>query len=265
MTLSLFNFDRYQIATYTDSNGDPWFLAKNVCDCLAIANRADAYARLSDSEKMALTPNVGTTDIGSHGGKPPMLVNESGLWGLVFESRKPEAQAFRKWVTSEVLPTLRKTGTYQMQALTVEQRLEQMANDSLAMLADKRQLQAQIEAQKPDVEFAQAIKQSDAEREIGDVANIIGHPCSRPKLFAFLRSEKILFYREKNNVPYQNYIDKGWFRVVQEPWAQMRKDGTIKNGVGQKTVVTGEGEAKIISLWKKKAGFYFEGVEPEYK
>lgn len=263
MTLSLFNFDRYQIATYTDSNGDPWFLAKNVCDCLAIANRADAYARLSDSEKMALTPNVGSTDIGSHGGKPPMLVNESGLWGLVFESRKPEAQAFRKWVTSEVLPTLRKTGSYQMAPMNQDEYTIALANQALALVADKQALQAKIEAQKPDVEFAQAIKESPALRSIGGLAKTIGKGCGQQRLFDFLRTNRIVFYDGKTNVPYQPYVDKGWFKMVEKPWNKKHRNGETTKEVYFKTMVTGLGAEKIIALWKERGLPIREGKAPK--
>lgn len=87
-------------------DNNPWFVAKDVCMALNIVNHNDAISRLDDDEK-----GVATTD--TLGGKQSIsVVNESGLYNLIFQSRKPEAKAFRKWVTSEVLPSIRKTGRY---------------------------------------------------------------------------------------------------------------------------------------------------------
>lgn len=89
-------------------DNEPWFVAKDVCQALTISNHNDAISRLDDDEK-----GVATAD--TLGGKQSLnIVNESGLYNLIFQSRKPEAKAFRKWVTGEVLPTLRKTGRYEL-------------------------------------------------------------------------------------------------------------------------------------------------------
>ena len=88
--------------------GEPWFVAKDVCDALTITNNRDAVAQLDDDEKLTQTLLV------SGQGRQMWLVNESGLYNLIFQSRKAEAKAFRKWVTSEVLPSIRKTGRYEM-------------------------------------------------------------------------------------------------------------------------------------------------------
>jgi prophage antirepressor-like protein len=89
-------------------NGELWFVAKDVCNTLSISNNRDAVSRLDDDEKAT---SVLPTQFGD---KEMHLVNESGLYSLIFQSRKPEAKVFRKWVTSEVLPALRKTGAYRI-------------------------------------------------------------------------------------------------------------------------------------------------------
>ena len=89
-------------------NNEPWFVAKDVCDALTIGNSRDAVNRLDDDEKaMSVLPT-------QFGDKEMNLVNESGLYNLIFQSRKPEARKFRKWVTSDVLPSIRKSGRYEM-------------------------------------------------------------------------------------------------------------------------------------------------------
>lgn len=89
-------------------NDEPWFVAKDVCDTLSIKNNRDAISRLDGDEKAT---SVLPTQFGD---KEMWLVNESGLYALILQSRKPEAKAFRKWVTSEVLPSIRKKGYYGM-------------------------------------------------------------------------------------------------------------------------------------------------------
>jgi prophage antirepressor-like protein len=88
-------------------NSEPWFVAKDVCDCLELINSRKATSALDDDER-------GVSPIVTPSGKQEMtVVNESGLYNLIFQSRKPQARAFRKWVTSEVLPAIRKTGKYE--------------------------------------------------------------------------------------------------------------------------------------------------------
>lgn len=101
-------------------HGEPWFVAKDVCDVLEIGNARDAVSTLEEDEKMT----VGNPDghSGQRGGAQFLnVVSESGLYALIFKSRKPEAKTFRKWVTSEVLPTLRKTGRYTMPEMDPEE------------------------------------------------------------------------------------------------------------------------------------------------
>ncbi len=101
-----FVFDEALVRVRTDEQGNPWFVAKDVCSVLDIEKYRDAVARLDDDER-------GSVIVDTLGGKQEMTtVSESGLYSLVFRSRKPEARRFRKWVTSEVLPALRRTGRF---------------------------------------------------------------------------------------------------------------------------------------------------------
>jgi addiction module RelE/StbE family toxin len=108
--LTAFHFGEGREVRTLERNGEPWFVAKDVCDILDIQNRHDALAKqLDDDEK-------GVEKIYSLGGKQDTnIINESGLYNLIFRSNKPEAKAFRKWVTSEVLPSIRKTGRYALE------------------------------------------------------------------------------------------------------------------------------------------------------
>ena len=111
MNLNTFNFNQVNVRTVTDEQGNPWFVAADVCAVLEIRNNRDAMSRLDDDEKA----DVGITDTSSNGvmqERNMTIINESGLYSLILTSRKPEAKSFKKWVTSEVLPSIRKTGSY---------------------------------------------------------------------------------------------------------------------------------------------------------
>lgn len=105
--IQTFNFNAAELRTLTDENGDPWFVAKDVCDVLGLNNVSQALTRLDDDEKSSITLNDGTP-----GTPNKAIVSESGLYSLILASRKPEAHEFKRWVTHEVLPTIRKHGIY---------------------------------------------------------------------------------------------------------------------------------------------------------
>lgn len=104
--LTIFRFEGTHEVRTVVRDGEPWFVAKDICDILEISQYRDAISTLDEDERASVV-------VDTLGGPQNMsAVNESGLYALVFKSRKPEAKAFRKWVTSEVLPTIRKTGQY---------------------------------------------------------------------------------------------------------------------------------------------------------
>jgi prophage antirepressor-like protein len=115
--LAPFAYGRHQVRVITDEHGEPWFVAADVCAALAIANARDALTRLDDDEK-----GVASTD--TLGGRQSLsTVNEFGLYSLILGSRKPEARAFKRWVTHEVLPSIRRTGSYSTRAASAQPTL----------------------------------------------------------------------------------------------------------------------------------------------
>jgi len=106
-----FQFDEYEIRIIRDEHGEPWFVAKDICDALEIGNSSDALRRLDDDE-------VGSTEVIDSLGRKQMtsIVSESGLYSLIMSSRKSEAHKFKRWITHEVLPRIRKTGVYALSA-----------------------------------------------------------------------------------------------------------------------------------------------------
>lgn len=109
--VAVFNFDDVVVRTVIGENGEPWFVAADVCKVLEIGNVSQAMTRLDDDEKADITTND-TSSNGVTQKRNMTTINESGLYSLILTSRKPEAKRFKKWVTSEVLPAIRKTGSY---------------------------------------------------------------------------------------------------------------------------------------------------------
>lgn len=99
-----FQFETHAIRVYTDAQGDPWWVAQDICDILGLRNVSDAVGRLEPDEKRDGL-SIGETDTS-------LIINESGLYRLIFRSNRPDAKRFQKWVYKEVLPALRKTGHY---------------------------------------------------------------------------------------------------------------------------------------------------------
>ncbi|MFW1829087.1 Bro-N domain-containing protein [Acinetobacter sp. ULE_I092] len=109
--LSVFNFNQNEVRTIVRDGGDIWFVASDVCKALEISNTTDVLRRL-DADEVALVSIEGRTPTGGIVETPTNIVNESGLYSLVLGSRKPEAKSFKKWITSVVLPSIRKNGGY---------------------------------------------------------------------------------------------------------------------------------------------------------
>lgn len=199
-----------------EQNGQPWFVAKDVCEILDIKNNRDALTRLDQDEKDA----VGITDsIGRI--QNTSIVSESGLYNLIFQSRKPEAKQFKRWITHEVIPSIRKHGAY-MTPETIEQVL--LNPDTLIKLAtnlkeeqQKRMIAEQkIEQQKPLVEFAESCMASDKSLLVREVAKLIskqGILIGEKRLYQKLRDWKLIF--KNKNEPYQEYVDRGYFEIAQ--------------------------------------------------
>lgn len=150
--LQTFNFSDQSVRVVIDQNNNPWWYAQDVCNVLGISNGRDAIRSMPEDEKST----VGSTD----GGPARNIISEGGLYRLVFQSRKPEAKAFRKWVTSEVLPQIRKTGSYTAIPSDPVEQVLLLANilsktDKLVLEERSKNLALahQINEQAPMVEF----------------------------------------------------------------------------------------------------------------
>lgn len=239
------NKDFGKVRTVT-LNGAPCFVAADICRALDIANSRDAVKRLDDDER-----GVVSTD--TLGGVQEMtVVTESGLYSLVLGSRKPEAKQFKRWITHEVIPTIRKTGGYvNNDELFVRTYLPNADDTTKALfrstLETIRKQNAKLEEYKPKAIFADAVSASKSSILVGELAKILqqnGVAIGQNRLFAWLRNNGYLCcYGERYNMPTQRSMEMSLFEIkettINNPDGSIRVSRTVK--------VTGKGQQYFIN------------------
>lgn len=241
-----FYFNSAALRTLTDEAGEPWFVAKDVCDILEISNPSDALKRLDDDERSRF-------NLGRQG--ETNIVNEAGLYVLVLGSRKPEAHEFKRWVTHEVLPQIRKTGGY-IPTTDVDDDMTILAKAVMigqrTMETQKRRIAEQsehIKALEPKARFADAVAASDGTCLIGELAKMLrqnGLDIGQNRLFEILRQDGYLGKTGSNrNVPTQKAMDLGLFRIKET--AITHSDGHVT--INRTAKVTGKGQTYFISRY----------------
>lgn len=240
--IKIFNnaeFGEVRTAMY---NSEPVFCLADVCRVLDIANSGNVKNRLNEK-------GICTMDTLTSGGMQKMIfITESNLYKVIFQSRKPEAEIFSDWVTSEVLPSIRKHGVYAVDELIANPELAIKAFTALKEEREKNKaLQAENERMKPKEEFFDAVTDSKDAIDIGQVAKVLNFSgIGRNKLFEILRNNGIL---KQNNEPYQKYIDCGYFRVVEQKYEA--RPGEIRINI--KTLVFQKGVDYIRKILDKVA------------
>lgn len=244
--VQLFDFKGNQVRILSDEKGEPWFVAKDVCNVLGYANASKAINDHVDPEDKL--NNESLSSLGQRGG---WLVNESGLYSLVLSSKLPTAKEFRRWVTHEVLPSIRKHGGY----MAGQERMtpEQMALASMRWLQSKVDEQAkQLKAQEGKVLFANAVESAKTSILVGDLAKILkgnGVDIGQKRLFAWLREHGWLIKAKGSswNMPTQKSMDLGLFEI---------KETTVTHADGHTTInktpkVTGKWQTYFTNLFLK--------------
>lgn len=241
--VQLFNFENHEVRSLV-INDEPWFVGKDVADVLGYSNSRKALNDHVDAEdKEVLTSrNVTLKNIPNRG---ITVVNESGLYSLILSSKLPSAKKFKRWVTSEVLPALRKTGQYQVKELSGQELMAKALIEAQSVLAAKDK---QIEEMKPKVVFADAVATSHTSILVGELAKILkqnGIDMGQKRLFAWLREKGYLIKRQGTdyNMPTQKAMDLGLFEI---------KEGSYVNGSGVNITtktpkVTGKGQQYFIN------------------
>ena len=241
--LKVFNSEEFGDVRTVTINGDPWFVGKDVAAALGFTNPRDAIStHVFDEDK-------GVESIDTLGGKQKMtVINESGLYALVFGSRLKSAQRFKHWVTSEVLPAIRRTGGYQMPAPQGKELL------ALAVLEAQKTIEAQnteIERMKPKAIFADAVSASTSSILIGDLAKLLrqnGVDTGQKRLFEQLRNEGYLMKTgSSRNMPTQRYVADGLFQIKETVISN--PDGSVR--MTKTTKVTGKSQQYFLNKYLK--------------
>lgn len=212
-----FYFDGKVCTTYLDEKGEPWWLARDVCDILGLKDVSMSLQRLEDDEKMIQKLFVSSKT------REVWLINEPGLYSLVLTSNKPEAKAFKWWITHEVIPSIRKNGSYR--------RPEGKELLAIALKEADRIIQ-ELE---PKAIVADAIASAQGLKTISEFGKISG--VGPLKIFELLKNKGIIFKLNGSWVPYQGYIDDGYFVVKEKTY---EREG--KPHLYSMTYITGKGE-----------------------
>ena len=262
--IQIFNNPQFGSVRTIGTPEEPWFCATDVCKALGYANGRKATADHVDEGDVTKRDTPTTNQFGSEVIIQMTYVNESGLYALIFGSKLPSAKAFKKWVTSEILPSIRKTGQYSLSESGIT--LPNFSNpaeaarawadmyDKAHTLEAKTQEQQlaieakdkKIEEDKPKVAFADAVTSSSSCCLIGELAKILaqnGYKIGQNRLFEWLRQHHYLGSKgEYYNMPYQKYIEQGIFKLSQKTFSQ-----GVNMKVGVTTVVTTKGQQYFIN------------------
>ena len=242
--VKIFNSEEFGDVRTVTINGEPWFVGKDVTASLGYSNSRDVLA------KHVCPEDKGVAECDTLGGKQKLgIINESGLYALIFGSKLESAQRFKHWVTSEVLPAIRRTGGYQMPALQGKELL------ALAVLEAQKTIEAQnteIERMKPKEIFADAVSASTSSILIGDLAKLLrqnGVDTGQKRLFEQLRNEGYLMKTgSSRNMPTQRYVADGLFQIKETVISN--PDGSVR--MTKTTKVTGKGQQYFLNKYLKK-------------
>ena len=236
-------------------NGEPWFVGKDVAAALGYTNPLKAVRDHVDEE------DKGVNDSFTPGGKQKIvIINESGLYSLILSSKLEGAKRFKRWVTAEVLPSIRKTGGYIageekmsdeelfMQAFLVAKRKLDERNAEYAKLEKRHEaLTAEANIMRPKAEFADAVATSEDCIPLGDLAKLLnqnGVDIGRTRLFEYLRRNGYLIsqYGSSYNCPTQSAMEKKLFRLKESLFYR----GDFEH-INKQTLVTGKGQRYFIN------------------
>ena len=239
--IMIFENEEFGKIRSTVINGEPWFVGKDIAKILGYRDTSDALKKHVDAEDKL---SRYFADSGQN--RLMYVINESGFYSLVLSSKMPKAKKFKRWVTSEVLPTIRKTGGYVDDpdkfadyylpfADEVTKQMFKIQHEYI------RQLHSKINKDKPKVDFADQVADTTNVIDMGEMAKLAndrGIRLGRNRLFSWLRVMGILMM---NNIPYQEYMDRGYFKLKESLYYT---DGVYKTR--QTTYVTSKGQRYII-------------------
>lgn len=226
-----FDFKGAALRTLTDEAGEPWFVAKDACDILELNNVTEALRPLDDDEKS----NFRISEVAQNGGRAPLIISEPGLYKLIMRSRKPEAKEFQRWVTHEVLPSIRKTGGYiptsesdsdediMARAVLVAQKTIKQKNQQIASQQSRiDELQPKASAWDNFVDIDDALSVRDSAKLLSNLGRTVG----QTELFEWLDRHDWIFRENKHWSARQSRINAGHLMMVPPKSHGTHKDGT---------------------------------------
>ena len=246
--LQIFNSEEFgEIRTVTINN-EPWFVGKDVAEALGYAEPRSAVSKKVEEV------DRGVAEMETPSGKQNMtIINESGLYALIFGSKLESAKRFKHWVTSEVLPAIRKHGAYAVEELLNNPEMAIKAFTALKEEREKnKRLQTDVDRMKPKEIFADAVSASKTSILIGDLAKILkqnGINTGQNRLFETLRKDGYLIKQKGNNwnMPTQRAMEMGLFEIKESTHI----DGNRCNVTTKTTKVTGKGQQYFINRYLK--------------
>ena len=253
--LQIFSSEEFGKVRVVERNGEPWFVGKDVAEALGYSNTRDAlYKHVKDFHK---TDGVAIRDaLGRE--QNTVIIDEAGLYSLVMRAKTERAEAFQEWVTSEVLPAIRKHGGYLTpnkieEVLTDPDTIIKLATTLKEERAARMQAELKLEEAQPKVLFADAVSASKTSILIGDMAKLLkqnGHDIGQKRLFQWLRENGYLIKRPgaDYNSPTQWAMEKELFEIKETTVSHA--DGHIL--ITKTTKVTGKGQVYFVNLFAKK-------------
>lgn len=218
--IQVFNNPEFGNVRTMEIDGEPWFVGKDIAVALGYSNPQKAIRDHVDDDERTVNESFTVN------GTSPILISEPGIYGLVLGSKLDSAKRFKHWIKHDVIPSIRKTGGYHLPQ-TYPEALRELA----ATVEAKEKLEAQNqillvdnERMKPKEEFFDTVTDSKDAIPFADVAKVLDMNIGRNKLFAFLRDKGVL---QRDNRPYQKYIDAGYFRVIEEKFDKGFGDTSI--------------------------------------
>ena len=248
--LQIFNYNGNEVRTI-QKDGEPWWVLKDVCNVLDLSDTNKTAERLDVDELTRIKFVTGGQN------REMLCINESGLYNVILRSDKPEAKPFRKWVTSEVLPSIRKHGAYMTpqkieEALLNPDTIIKLATNLKAEREKRMELERQAEKDKPLVTFANSVSVAKASILVGELAKLLkqnGVDMGQNRLFTWMRENGYLISRKGTdyNMPTQRSMEMELFEI---------KLTTISHGDGHTSLnktpkVTGKGQIYFINLFLK--------------
>lgn len=262
--LQLFKFENKDVRTL-QIDGEPWFVGKDVTEILGYSKSRNALARHVTAEDKEVVPVQGDL-----GGKQEMtVINESGLYSLILSSKLPSAKEFKHWITSEVLPQIRKTGKYAPKPLSREELLAKAVLEADTMIKEQKELIEQktkeleetnnkLEERKPKVIFAESVVASDSAILIRELAHLIkqnGFAIGEKRLYAWMRERGYIC--KGSCEPTQRALELGLFEII----VRTVQRGDKSPLETRTTKVTGKGQVYFIN--KFCSGRQDEDIEDE--